>query len=63
MEVFLTAEQLEAVNAKLEAQHRKTWALAAKIYGDDIAKNEGQELADYITEKYPCPPIEATKDK
>lgn len=50
----------ERIQEALEAQHRKTWALATK----SVAKIcQGYEsLVDEII-LLPCPPIEATKDK
>jgi hypothetical protein len=75
MEVFLTAEQLEAVNAKLEAQHRKTWALAMRLavkcvnagevefgYSNDYYKGcqrTTQDIAKAL-ETLPCPPVDHT---
>ena len=71
VEAVIKKAQDEAYAAGQEAQHRKTWALAAETYSKEVEADciayeadytEGKRRADRIR-ALPCPPIEATKDK
>lgn len=49
--------------AELEAQHRKTWALALEAVKGLASTGGGFGSLPNDIGKLPCPPIEATKDK
>lgn len=50
---------------ELEAQHRKTWALAMEAAQQAVRKTDLKFLyrINDAIRALPCPPIEATKDK
>lgn len=50
---------------ELEAQHRKTWALAMEVADNYVLNGDwcGRDELGTDLRALPCPPIEATKDK